>query len=217
MEKMEQLARENLPPGMGYEWSGIALEQSESTSKSLILFALGFVFVFLVLAAQYESFLDPFIILLSVPLAMLGALAAQSVRGLENDVFCQIGLVMLIGLASKNAILIVEYANQLYDQGLSIKESVVKAATIRLRPILMTSLAFIMGIMPLVFAQGAGAASRHSLGTAVAGGMVVSSILSLYLVPVVYEYVGMLRRKLRSGKNSPVLDEEAPLAGSPRQ
>lgn len=217
MEKMEQLAKENLPPGMGYEWSGIALEQKESSSKSVILFALGFVFVFLVLAAQYESFLDPFIILFSVPLAMLGALAAQSARGLENDVFCQIGLVMLIGLASKNAILIVEYANQLYDKGLSIKESVVKAATIRLRPILMTSLAFIMGIMPLVFAHGAGAASRHSLGTAVAGGMIVSSILSLYLVPVVYEYVGMLRQKLRSRKNSQVIDEEAPLAGSHRQ
>ena len=121
MEKMEQLARENLPPGMGYEWSGIALEQTESGSKSLLLFGLGFVFVFLVLAAQYESFVDPFIILFSVPLAMLGALGAQSARGLENDVFCQIGLVMLIGLASKNAILIVEYANQLNEQGLSTR------------------------------------------------------------------------------------------------
>lgn len=202
---------------MGYEWSGIALEQMESGSKSFILFALGFVFVFLVLAAQYESFLDPFIILLSVPLAMLGALSAQSARGLENDVFCQIGLVMLIGLASKNAILIVEYANQLYERGLSVKEAVVKAATIRLRPILMTSLAFIMGILPLVFAHGAGAASRHSLGTAVCGGMVLSSILSLYLVPVVYEYVGTMRQKWRARKKPRVVEEEAPLAGTHHQ
>lgn len=217
MEKMQQLAKENLPPGMSYEWTGLALEQMESSSKSFLLFGLGFVFVFLVLAAQYESFLDPFIILLSVPLAMLGALAAQSARGLENDVFCQIGLVMLIGLASKNAILIVEYANQLHEQGLNVREAVVKAATIRLRPILMTSLAFIMGIMPLVFAHGAGAASRHSLGTAVCGGMIVSTILSLFLVPVVYDYFGNFKEKMRARKKFKVVEKRSELAHEPEE
>ena len=122
---------------------------------------------------------------------------AQFVRGLENDVFCQIGLVMLIGLVCKNAILIVEFANQLRDTGLSAREAVVQAAGIRLRPILMTTFAFVMGIMPLVFATGAGANSRHSLGTAVCGGMIVSSVLSLYVVPVMYVLKDSLMRRLR--------------------
>jgi HAE1 family hydrophobic/amphiphilic exporter-1 len=192
MLTMQDLARKALPEGMAFEWSGISQEELESGSKTIIIFSLGLAFVFLVLAAQYESFTDPFIILFSVPLAMLGALLAQHLRGLQNDVFCQIGLVMLIGLASKNAILIVEFANQLKQRGMSAEVAVCEAAEIRLRPILMTSLAFIMGILPLVYATGAGAASRHSLGTAVCGGMVVSSVLSLYMVPVIYVTVAQV-------------------------
>src|SRR5205807_4373965 len=131
-----------LPNGMTFEWSGLSLEEIESGGKALILFALGLVVVYLTLAAQYESYVLPFIVLLAVPVALLGALGAQFLRGLENDVYCQIGLVMLIGLASKNAILIVEFAEQLRAQGLSLVEAAVEAARIRLRPILMTSFAF---------------------------------------------------------------------------
>lgn len=186
MEAMEKLANQILPSTMTYKWAGISLEQQESGSQAIILFALGITFVFLVLAAQYESFTDPAIILITVPTALFGAILAQYARGLQNDVFCQIGLVMLIGLVCKNAILIVEFANQLKQEGYPADEAVIKAATIRLRPILMTTFAFVMGILPLVFAQGAGANSRHSLGTAVCGGMIVSSILGLFVVPVVY-------------------------------
>lgn len=203
MEAMQDLARKILPESMSFEWSGISKEELEAGSKTVIIFALGLAFVFLVLAAQYESFTDPFIILFSVPLAILGALLAQHLRGLHNDVFCQIGLVMLIGLASKNAILIVEFANQLRNRGRDTVTAVCEAAEIRLRPILMTTLAFLMGILPLVYATGAGAVSRHSLGTAVCGGMILSSILSLYIVPVIYVSVDQVltlifRRNMQS-------------------
>ena len=145
--------------------------------------------MYLTLAGQYESLTLPFIILLSVPLAILGALLAQWGRGLIDDVYCQIGLVMLIGLSAKNGILIVEFAEQLRARGLSIAEAAVEAARIRLRPILMTSLAFILGVMPLVFASGAGREARHSVGTAVAGGMIASTFLNLAFIPVLYVVV----------------------------
>jgi HAE1 family hydrophobic/amphiphilic exporter-1 len=166
----------------------------------VLLFALGLLMVYLTLSAQYESFVLPFIILLAVPMAMLGALIAQSARGLLNDVYCQIGLVMLIGLASKNSILIVEFAEQLRDKGLSITDAAVEAARIRLRPILMTSFAFILGVLPLVFATGAGAASRNSVGTTVFGGMIFSTALNLFFIPVLYVVVKSLteRRKPRT-------------------
>ncbi|HUL76457.1 MAG TPA: efflux RND transporter permease subunit, partial [Vicinamibacteria bacterium] len=145
--------------------------------------------VYLTLAAQYESFVLPLIILLGVPMALLGALGAQGLRGLENDVYCQIGLVMLIGLASKNGILIVEFAEQLRRRGLSITEAAAEAARIRLRPILMTSFAFILGVLPLVLASGAGKAARHSVGTTVFGGMILSTVLNLLFIPVLYVLV----------------------------
>ena len=149
-----------------------------------MIFGLGLLLVYLTLAGQYESLTLPFIILLSVPLAILGALAAQWGRGLINDVYCQIGLVMLIGLSAKNGILVVEFAEQLRARGLSIADAAVEAARIRLRPILMTSLAFILGVMPLVLASGAGREARHSVGTAVAGGMIASTFLNLAFIPV---------------------------------
>ena len=161
---------------------------------------MGLVFVFLVLAAQYENYIDPLIIMLSVPLAILGALSAQYLRGLENDVFCQVGLVMLIGLASKNAILIVEFANQLREEGLSISKAAVRAAQERLRPILMTALSTLLGIFPLLIAKGAGAGSRQSLGTAVFGGMFVATFLSLFVVPILYIVIVSLRKQLLPSK-----------------
>jgi HAE1 family hydrophobic/amphiphilic exporter-1 len=185
--EMEKLADTVLPQGFGYQWSGISLEQIKAGQQGIIFFALGLLFVYLVLAAQYESLVDPLIIILAVPLAIFGALLAQMLRGLDNDVFCQIGLVMLIGLACKNSILIVEFANHLKaTQGYDSVKAVVESCKVRFRPILMTSLAFIFGIFPLVIATGAGSASRQSMGTAVFGGMFFSTILSLFIVPIVY-------------------------------
>lgn len=186
IQTMEDVAAEVLPPGLGYEWSGLSLEEIQSGGQATIIFGFGLVFVFLVLAAQYESYIDPIIILLAVPLAILGALMAQSLRGLPNDVYCQIGLVMLIGLASKNSILIVEFANQLRDQGLTLRKAAIEAAQQRLRPILMTAISTLFGIFPLVIATGAGSGSRQSLGTAVFGGMFIATFLSLFVVPILY-------------------------------
>jgi HAE1 family hydrophobic/amphiphilic exporter-1 len=200
MQAMEQLSQEVLPPSMGFEWSGISLEEQESGGQAPIIFALGLVFVFLVLAAQYENYVDPLIIMLSVPLAILGALLAQSVRGLPNDVFCQVGLVMLIGLASKNAILIVEFANQLREQGLPLTKAVVEASQQRLRPILMTAISTLLGIWPLAVATGAGAQSRQSLGTAVFGGMLIATFLTLFVVPILYIVIGKFRDRFKFGR-----------------
>ena len=193
LREMERIAEETLPQGMGYAWSGISLEETKAGQQSLYIFGLALILVYLTLAAQYESLVLPFIVLLGVPLAVLGALGAQWMRGLSNDVYCQVGLVMLIGLAAKNAILIVEFAEQLRDRGMSVIEAAVEAARIRLRPILMTSLAFILGVLPLVFASGAGEAARHSVGTTVAGGMFVSTFLNLIFIPILYVVVQTVR------------------------
>ncbi|WP_408891486.1 efflux RND transporter permease subunit [Myxococcus faecalis] len=197
MEAMEELAARHLPQAMSAEWTGISLEQKESGGQSLLIFGLGLLFVFLVLAAQYESFSLPLVIILSVPLAILGALGLQLLRGQANDVFCQLGLVMLVGLASKNAILIVEFAEQLRAQGRSITDAVVEAAEVRLRPILMTSTAFLLGVVPMMTASGAGAGSRNSLGTAVFGGMLVSTVVNLVFIPGLYVLVQKLRGEAR--------------------
>jgi HAE1 family hydrophobic/amphiphilic exporter-1 len=189
LNEMERLAETTLPEGMGYSWSGISLEERKSGRITLYIFALALLLAYLTLAAQYESLILPFIVLLSVPLAVFGALAAQWTRGFANDVYCQVGLIMLIGLSAKNGILIVEFAEQLRDKGLSIVEAAVESARIRLRPILMTSLAFILGVLPLVFATGAGQEARHSVGTAVAGGMIVSTFLNVVFIPILYVVV----------------------------
>lgn len=186
IEAMQQLAAKVLPQGFSYEWTGLSLEELGSGRTTLILFGLGVLVVYLTLSAQYENFVLPFIVLLAVPMALLGALGAQWLRGLENDVYCQIGLVMLIGLSSKNAILIVEFAEQLRERGLPLVEASIEAARIRLRPILMTSFAFILGVVPLMLASGAGQAGRHSVGTTVFGGMIMSTVLNLFFIPVLY-------------------------------
>ncbi|OLB21329.1 MAG: RND transporter [Acidobacteriales bacterium 13_2_20CM_55_8] len=199
---MEEISKA-LPQGFTYEWTGLSLEELQSGGTALILFGLGTLVVYLTLSAQYESFVLPFIVLLAVPMALLGALSAQSLRGLENDVYCQIGLVMLVGLSSKNAILIVEFAEQLRGRGMPLIEAAVEAARIRLRPILMTSLAFILGIMPLMVASGAGQEGRHSVGTTVFGGMIMSTLLNLFFIPVLY----LIIEGWREGRGGKVVAE----------
>lgn len=186
LRKMEDLARRVMPQGMTFEWTGQSREEIIAGSQAGLIFGLGILLVYLTLAALYESVSLPFIILLSVPLAVFGALVGVFLRGLVNDVYCQIGLVMLIGLSAKNGILIVEFAEQLRERGLSVADAAIEAARIRLRPILMTSFAFILGVLPLVFATGAGRAARHSVGTAVCAGMFVSTFLNLIFIPVLY-------------------------------
>jgi len=197
---MDELSRKVLPQGYTHEWTGLSLQELASGSTSLILFGLGTLVVYLTLSAQYESFVLPFIVLLAVPMALLGALGAQWLRGLENDVYCQIGLVMLVGLASKNAILIVEFAEQLRGRGMPLIDAAVEAARIRLRPILMTSLAFILGVVPLVIASGAGEKGRHSVGTTVFGGMIMSTFLNLVFIPVLYMIIEGFRERRSEGR-----------------
>ncbi len=218
---------ENLPKGMGYDWTGIARQQVQSGPQTIAVFGMGLLFVFLILVAQYESLSIPFVIMLAVPLALLGAIGAIYIRRLgellsqvvhsilaghvvpipitSSDIYAQIGYVMLIGLAAKNAILIVEFANQLREQGMEPVEAVAQAAATRLRPILMTSIAFILGILPLAFAHGDGAQSRISLGTAVLGGMLVSTVMNLAIVPVLYIVVVEIteRKKRKKGPTGP--------------
>jgi HAE1 family hydrophobic/amphiphilic exporter-1 len=231
LNAIQRLAIKNLPKGMGYEWSGIARQQVQSGPQTIAVFGMGLLFVFLVLVAQYESLATPFVIMLAVPLALLGAIGAIYIRRLcelasqivhsllaghpvpipitSSDIYAQIGYVMLIGLAAKNAILIVEFANQLREQGLDVVDAVAHAAATRLRPILMTSIAFILGIIPLAFAHGDGAQSRISLGTAVLGGMVISTVMNLAIVPVLYVVViELTERKKR--KRDGTLPEDLP-------
>jgi hydrophobic/amphiphilic exporter-1 (mainly G- bacteria), HAE1 family len=191
LENMQKLFEKTKLPGMTFSWTGLALEEQESAGKALLIFGLGLLVVYLTLSAQYESFFLPFIILLAVPMAVLGALALVSARGISDDVYVQIGLVMLIGLSAKNSILIVEFAEQQRELNKSIIVSAIVAAQLRLRPILMTSFAFILGVLPLYFASGAGALGRHSVGTAVVGGMLVSTILNLFFIPVLYVILKM--------------------------
>ena len=192
LKGMEELSKKIMIQGMSYEWTGLSLEEIESAGKAILIFGLGLIVVYLTLSAQYESFVLPFIIMLAVPMAVLGALGFVSLRGLADDVYCQIGLVMLIGLAAKNAILIVEFAEQIREHGKSIVEAAIEAAELRLRPILMTSFAFILGTLPLVFATGAGALGRRSVGTTIVGGMLVSTLLNLVFIPVLYVIVKTL-------------------------
>jgi len=186
LKAMEELARQNMLQGMSLSWTGLALEEVEAQGKAIIIFGLGILVVYLTLSAQYESFALPFIILLAVPMAVLGALLLISARGLVDDVYVQIGLVMLIGLSAKNSILIVEFAEQLIERGRTITNAAIEAAELRLRPILMTSFAFLLGVLPLYFATGAGKLGRHSVGTAIVGGMLFSTVLNLFFIPVLY-------------------------------
>jgi HAE1 family hydrophobic/amphiphilic exporter-1 len=204
LDEMERVAREQLPATFGSAWTGISDEQRRAGGQTLVIFALALAFVYLLLAAQYESFFLPVIILLAVPLAVLGGLGLQALRGLPNDVFCQVGLVMLVGLSSKNAILIVEFAEHLRGQGKDAATAAVEAARLRLRPILMTSIAFLLGVLPLMLASGAGAGARRSLGTTVFGGMLISTVVNFGFVPVLYVVSSHLRSRLAGAGRRPV-------------
>jgi HAE1 family hydrophobic/amphiphilic exporter-1 len=210
LDAMVALFNKNKMPGMTYSWTGLALEEVESAGKAIIIFGLGLLVVYLTLSAQYESFALPFIILLAVPMAILGALSLVALRGLVDDVYVQIGLVMLIGLSAKNSILIVEFAEQLLEQGRNITQAAIEAAELRLRPILMTSIAFILGVGPLYFATGAGAYGRHSVGTAIVGGMVLSTVLNLFFIPVLYVILKTLLSKFSRKAKAPAGRTELP-------
>ncbi len=183
---MEHLAQAELPAGMGYEWTAMSFQEKQVGSEALGIFGFAILLVYCVLAAQYESWTSPFAVILVVPLALLGTVIMVAVRGMDNNVYTQIGVVLIIALASKNAILIVEFARELHAKGHKIADAAAEAARSRFRPILMTSFAFILGVVPLVNAEGAGAASRQSLGTAVFGGMIASTVLAVFFVPVFY-------------------------------
>ena len=205
IEVLEQVANETLiPRGYTIDWSGMSFQERYAGGQTIMVFSFALLMVFLVLAALYESWSVPFAVLFAVPFGMLGALSAVWVRGLDNDIYFQIGLVTLIGLAAKNAILIVEFANKLYENGRSLSDAALEAARLRFRPIVMTSMAFILGVVPLVVASGAGAASRHSIGTGVFGGMLAATFLAIFFVPLFFVVI----RKLLD-RGGPSLTDDA--------
>jgi len=207
---MQRTAATALPEGFSFEWTGVVYQQLKAGSAAILIFALAFVFVFLSLAAQYESWSMPFMVLLSVPFALFGAMFALWLRGLQLDVYGEIGLVMLIGLSAKNAILIVEFARRLRDEGRPVLEAAMDAARLRLRPILMTAFAFILGVSPLLIASGAGAGSRQSLGTTVFGGMLAATVLGLVFTPVFYVTIEWLREHRQSSADRGQLNSTQP-------
>ena len=211
---MEEVAKQALPRGYGYEWTGTVYQQKLAEGKEGYIFGLAAILVFLFLAALYESWSIPFAVLLVVPLGLFGALLAVFLRHYDYDIYTQIGIVTLIGLAAKNAILIVEYAKERREHGMSIVDSALDAAHLRLRPILMTSFAFILGVVPLVIATGAGANSRRALGTAVFGGMNAATLLAIFAVPVCFVVVARLAERRRHRASAE--DEELDLVGASR-
>jgi HAE1 family hydrophobic/amphiphilic exporter-1 len=209
---MQEIARNSMPPSMSFEWTGVTYQQLAAGGAAGFIFALAIIFVYLFLAAQYESWTLPFGIIFSVPIAILGASVLTLARGLDNNVYTQIGFVLLIGLSAKNAILIVEFANQLRQSGKTPFEAAREAARLRFRPILMTAFSFILGVMPLLFASGAGAASRVALGTAVFGGMAFATVFGIFVIPWLYFAVQSLSEKI-GGARTP--EESVPAtAGS---
>jgi HAE1 family hydrophobic/amphiphilic exporter-1/multidrug efflux pump len=196
LEALEQAANEILVPrGYTIDWSGISFQEQKAGGQSIMVFAFALLMVFLVLAALYESWSVPFAVILAIPFGVLGALLAIWARGLTNDIYFQIGLITLIGLTAKNAILIVEFANQRYAEGVPLVEAALDAARLRFRPIIMTSMAFILGVFPLVVASGAGAASRNSIGTGVFGGMLAATFLAIFFVPLFFVMIGKIARR----------------------
>ena len=197
MAAMERIAREHLPENIGLEWSGLSYQEKQAGGQTGFVLALVFLFVFLFLAAQYESWIVPIAVLLSLPVATLGAYLGIWATGLENDIYYQIGLVTLIGLAAKNAILIVEFAKVQVDNGVDVVRAAIHAAQMRFRPILMTSLAFVLGMLPMVLASGPGSASRHSIGTGVFFGMLVAITVGIVLVPFFFVLIYKIKGKMR--------------------
>jgi multidrug efflux pump subunit AcrB len=199
---MEKICDEVLPDGIGYSWSGLTYQEIKAGNLAPFVFGLALIAVFLFLAAQYESWTLPILILMAVPPGILGALGFLMIRGYPLDVYGQIGLVMLIGLAAKNSILLIEFAKEHREAGGGITESAIFAARMRLRPILMTALAFGIGVLPLVLATGAGAMSNKSIGTTVFGGILVATFMTLLLVPTLYVVVESMRHKFGFGQTA---------------
>jgi multidrug efflux pump len=196
LDAMEEVAQQTLSEDYGFAWAGLAYEERQAGFASTLVFVIGIIMVFLILAAQYNAWGLPLSVISAVPFGVFGALVAVWLRGIENDIYFQIGLVTLIGLAAKNAILIVEFAVMKRESGMSIEESALEAARLRLRPIVMTSLAFILGALPLAIASGAGANSRHAIGTGIIGGMVAATTLALFFVPLFYVRIESARERL---------------------
>jgi multidrug efflux pump len=195
MAELERIIAE-LPEGIGYEWTGLSYQERVASGQALMLFALAIVVVFLLLVALYESWAIPLTVMLIVPIGALGSVLAVTSAGLANDVYFKVGLITIIGLAAKNAILIVEFAKDLWEQGHSLRDAAIEAARIRFRPIIMTSMAFILGVVPLVIASGAGAASQRAIGTGVIGGMLSATVLGVIFVPIFFVWVlSLLRSK----------------------
>jgi len=199
---MEQVTNANLPQNIGYNWTGLSYQEKLIGNQAYFIFALSIALVFLVLAAQYESWTDPAAVILTVPMALVGVIVALIIRDLPSDLYTQIGLVLMIALAAKNAILIVEFARELKAEGMSSADAAVEATRRRFRPIVMTSIAFILGVVPLLTATGAGAASQQSLGTVVFGGMLASTLLAIPFVSVFYVVMESFSEWQKSRKKS---------------
>jgi len=215
---LEEVFRDSMPPGMGFSYQGMSFQEqrAEEGVPAWMVFGLSLLIVFLILAALYESWTLPFSVLLSTPVAILGAYVALAFRSFENDIFATIGLIMLIGLSAKNAILIVQFAVANYEKGLSIAESAVQAAGLRFRPIIMTALAFIFGCLPLWTASGSGAVSRRILGTVVIGGMTLASIVGILMVPVTFAVVEYLSHRFAAGGKNLTMDSTQVTHGDPK-
>jgi multidrug efflux pump len=205
--EVEAVAREVLPPEFSLDWSGASFQEKRASGTSVLALGLGALMAFLILAAQYERWSLPLSVMMALPFGTFGALLAVTIRGMSNDVYFQIGLVTLLGLAAKNAILIVEYALLKTQEGLSFSAAALEAARLRFRPILMTSLAFILGVTPLAFSTGAGAGARHSVGTGVMGGMLAATFLAIFFVPFFYKLI--MERKVGESRSSAELKREA--------
>jgi HAE1 family hydrophobic/amphiphilic exporter-1 len=212
MKALEEAFAESMPPEMGFSYLGMSFQEQQAAQgvSATTIFGLSLLVVFLILAAQYESWSLPFSVLLTLPVAVLGAFLALWLRGMENDVYAQIGLVMIIGLSAKNAILIVEYAKTDYERGRPLVDATLGGARVRFRPILMTSFAFIMGVIPLAVASGAASAARRILGTTVIGGMLASTVIAIFLIPVTFYVVERLAARAAGRSREPGARPEAP-------
>jgi multidrug efflux pump len=206
---MEALAAK-LPPGVGYEWTGLSAQELEAGNQAPALYAISILVVFLLLAALYESWSIPLAVIMVIPLGVIGALLATFARGLSNDIYFQVGLLTTMGLAAKNAILIVEFAKDLYEKGMGLIEATLEAVRLRLRPIIMTSLAFVFGVLPLAISNGAGSGAQHAIGTGVIGGMISATLLAIFFVPLFFVVVERIFKPKHPGHDAAAAQGDAP-------